>query len=82
MGLYYGLGALGVVLLALYASVAPGATQSTATGLAIAFFIGQAFLVVKLMLRLTFYAGQMALFEAVSAAPSISVPLENTGGTS
>jgi hypothetical protein len=81
MGLYYGLGALGVVLLALYASVAPGATQSTSSGLAIAFFIGQAFLVVKLMLRLTFYAGQMALFEAVSAAPSISVPFENTGGT-
>ncbi len=76
MGLYYGLGALGIVMLALYASMAPGANQSTVSGVAFAFFIGQAFLVVKLMLRLMFYAGQMALYEKISAAPSISVPSE------
>lgn len=72
MGLYYGLGALGLVLLALYASIAPGANQSTAIGVAFAFFIGQAFLVSKLMLRLMFYAAQMALYETVSATPSFS----------
>ena len=81
MGLYYGLGALGIVLLALYSSLAPGATQATASGVALAFFIGQAYLIVKLMLRLMFYAGQMALYEKVSATPSISVPSEVTTGT-
>ncbi len=78
MGLYYGLGALGIAALALYSSVAPGATQATVSGVALAFFLGQAFLIVKLMLRLMFYAGQMALYEKISAAPSISAPSKVT----
>jgi hypothetical protein len=79
MGLYYGLGAVGVLLLALYAWIAPGANQSTVTGVALAFLVGQAFLIVKLMLRLTFYASQMMLYETVSTAPTLSVPATGTG---
>lgn len=73
MGLYYVLVAVGVLLLAIYASIAPGAGQSTPTGILVAFLIGQAFLVVKIMLRLWFYGGQMALYEAFSAPPAETV---------
>jgi hypothetical protein len=69
MGLYYTLIALGAVLLGFYASIAPGANQSTTTGVVGAFLIGQLALVVKLMLRLWFYAGQMSFYEAVKAVP-------------
>lgn len=69
MGLYYVLIALGALLVVFYASVAPGANQSTATAVGWAFLVGQIALVVKLMLRLWFYAGQMALYEAATAVP-------------
>jgi hypothetical protein len=72
VGLYYALIVLGAVLLGFYASIAPGANQSTTTGVVLAFLVGQLALVVKLMLRLWFYAGQMSLYEAVKAAPSDS----------
>jgi hypothetical protein len=61
---------LGALLLGAYASIAPGANQSTMVAVVWAFAIGQLALVAKLVLRLWFYAGQMALFEAVTAAPS------------
>jgi hypothetical protein len=64
--LYYGLGLAGVLLLAAYSAVAPGVGQGSAPTIAIAFLGGQAFLVAKLVLRLTFYAGQISLYEAVS----------------
>jgi hypothetical protein len=73
MGLYYALIVLGAVLLGVYASIAPGANQSTTTAVVLAFLVGQLALVVKLMLRLWFYAGQMSLYEAVKAAP-VKVP--------
>ncbi len=63
--LYYSLGALGVLLLVLYAAVAPGANQATTITVAIAFLVGQAYLIAKLVLRLTFYASQIALYEDV-----------------
>jgi len=66
VGLYFGLGAVGVVMLAIYAWIAPGANQSTFTGVVFAFCVGQAFLISKLMLRLTFYASQMELYGAIS----------------
>ena len=62
--LYYGLGAIALVLLWGYSVVAPGAGQATLPGIAIAFLIGQAYLLVKLVVRLTFYASQMALYES------------------
>ena len=79
MGLYYVLVVLGALLLGLYASMAPGANQSTTAAVVWAFVIGQIALVVKLMLRLWFYAGQMALYEDVTVAP---VEVSTTGASS
>ena len=67
-GLYYGLGILAIGLLGLYSFAAPGAGQSTMTGVVLAFVVGQAYLVAKLMLRLSFYGGQLALYEGVTKA--------------
>lgn len=68
LGFYYALGIVGVLLIGLYAFVAPGAAQSTATGVALAFLVGQAYLVAKLMLRLAFYGGELAIYEDVVRA--------------
>jgi hypothetical protein len=60
--LYLVLACIGIGLLAVYAVVAPGGRQASAAGIAFAFLVGQAFLVAKLCLRLTFYGSQVALF--------------------
>ena len=62
--LYYGLGAVGIALLLLYQSIAPGVSQATTVSVAFAFLVSQAYLVAKLALRLTFYASQMTLYGA------------------
>ena len=64
MSLYYGLGIVGLVMLFMYHTIAPGAGQSTMLGVGAAFVVGQLYLLAKLVLRLTFYSGQMALFDA------------------
>ena len=64
MTLYYGLGIVGLVMLFAYDAIAPGAGQSTMLGVGAAFVVGQLYLLAKLVLRLTFYSGQMALFDA------------------
>jgi hypothetical protein len=74
LGIYYGLGAVGIALLAVYALIAPGATQSTPLPIVLAFLLGQAFLVARLVLRLAFYAAQMAFYDAANRPPG--------GGTS
>ena len=61
--LYYGLGLAGVLMLLIYNFIAPGVGQSSASGVAMAFLIGQAYLVAKLVLRLTFYTSEIALFD-------------------
>jgi len=65
-GLYFGLGLLGVLLLALYAWVAPGAAESTSVGVLVAFAVGQAYLMAKLVLRLSFFGGEMAIYDFVA----------------
>lgn len=62
--LYYGLGVIGIALLFLYSWIAPGVSQATTVSIAFAFLVGQAYLVAKLALRLTFYASQMTLYRA------------------
>ena len=62
--LYYGLGFFGLLLLGAYYVVAPGPGQASVPSVVFAFLVGQAYLVAKLLLRLTFYAGQMALYES------------------
>lgn len=66
MTLYYGLALVSLVLLGLYWLVAPGVGQATVPSLVFAFAVGQAYLVGKLVVRLTFYAGQMSLYESVT----------------
>jgi hypothetical protein len=62
--LYYGLGLFGLVLLGAYWAVAPGVGQASVPSVVFAFLVGQAYLLAKLVLRLTFYAGQLALYES------------------
>ncbi len=62
--LYYGLGASGLVLLLLYHAMAPGVSPSTTTGVFLAFVVGQVFVLLKLVLRLTFFASQLSLYDA------------------
>jgi hypothetical protein len=69
MGLYYSLVAVGVLLMLFYSTIAPGVQQSTTTSVLLAFLVGQGFLVAKLMLRLWFYGGQMALYEILTTMP-------------
>ena len=81
LGFYYSLGIVGVLLLGLYAFVAPGAAQSTVTGVVLAFLIGQAYLVAKLMLRLAFYGGELAIYEDAARAEEHREESEALGGT-
>lgn len=66
LGLYFALLALGALLLGIYAAVAPGTTQSSPVGIALAFLVGQLFLGAKLFVRLTLLGGQTALFQSLS----------------
>jgi hypothetical protein len=61
-GVYYALLAASALTIALYALVAPGAGQTTAVGVVLAFAVGQAFIVVKLVLRLTRLGAQAAVY--------------------
>lgn len=64
VSLYYGIGLVGLALLGAYQVMAPGAGQSTLAPVVVAFLVGQAYLLIKLVLRLTFYASELALFES------------------
>jgi hypothetical protein len=64
LSLYLFLVLVGAGLLAAYRSLAPGAGQATLAGVVLAFLGAQLFLVAKLILRLAFYGGQMALYQA------------------
>lgn len=63
-GLYFVLGVFMLLVLSLYSLIAPGAGQSTSFTIFFAFLGGQVFLVMKLILRLTFFGGQMAFYES------------------
>jgi hypothetical protein len=64
LGIYYGIALVGVILLAIYAMLAPGAGQSTIVGVSLAFLAGQVFLFARLALRLTLLGSQTAFFQA------------------
>lgn len=61
-GLYAGFGLATVLVIFLYALVAPGAGQATWPAVAGAFFIGQAFLMARLVLRVTVLGGALSLY--------------------
>jgi hypothetical protein len=64
LSLYFFLVLVGVGLLAAYRTLAPGVGQATLPSVVLAFLAAQAFLVARLVLRLSFYGGQMALYQA------------------
>ncbi len=68
-GLYITLGIVALLLLGIYSVMAPGAEQASAVGVIAAFIVGQLFLVIKLITRLMFFGGQMALYEATAMTP-------------
>jgi hypothetical protein len=73
-GLYLILGMAALAFLGVYALIAPGANQASAVGVIAAFAIGQIFLVVKLVTRLTFFGGQLALYEAAAGMTAPLLP--------
>jgi hypothetical protein len=64
LGVYAGLGGLAAVAFVLYALIAPGAGQSTFLTIAFAFALSQVYLVLRLGLRLSLLASEVALFRA------------------
>ena len=66
LGLYFGVLALGAVMLAVYAAMAPGTTQAGPFAIGVAFVVGQVFLLAKLFVRLTLLGGQTAMFQSLS----------------
>jgi hypothetical protein len=74
LGLYFTLGLVGLLLLAGYSQIAPGARQATIPGIVLAFILGQLYLILKLVLRLTFTGSQMALFESLHPIAALETP--------
>lgn len=64
IGLYLLLALVALLVIALYAILAPGPGQSTTAGVALALLLGQLFLVARLAVRLTFFGAQMRLYES------------------
>ncbi len=71
---HYGLALAGLVVLALYWAVAPGAGGSTWTTVVLAVLAGQALVVAKLALRVSLYGAELALFRG-SARDILPPPL-------
>jgi len=69
-GLYLVLGIFLALALGLYNLIAPGAGQANGLAIFLAFLLGQIFLAIKLILRLTFFGGQMALYETTAEKPA------------
>jgi hypothetical protein len=74
LGLYFTLAVVGLLLLAGYSQIAPGARQATIPGIVLAFALGQIYLVAKLVLRLTFAGSQLALFESLHPVAALETP--------
>ncbi len=67
-GVYYGVGALSIALITVYAWLSPGAGQATWLTIAAVFVIGQLYLAARLVLRLGLLGSQMSLFRALRGA--------------
>lgn len=62
LGLYLLVALVSGLVLALYAWIAPGATQSSWATVILAFLLGQAYLLVRLLMQLSLLGGQLALY--------------------
>ncbi|MDZ7361996.1 MAG: hypothetical protein ONB46_14910 [candidate division KSB1 bacterium] len=74
-GLYLLLGMALAFLLGIYALPAPGAGQASSLAVILALLAGQIFLATKLIARLAFFGGQMALYETVKGIKSAPQPV-------
>ncbi len=63
-GVYLGFGLVATALLVLYASLAPGAGPASFPGIVFALLLGQAYLGLRLFLRLGLLGGQLSLYRA------------------
>ncbi|MBI2822467.1 MAG: hypothetical protein HYX74_09605, partial [Acidobacteria bacterium] len=68
-GLYGAAGLLGILVVATYAVVAPGANQSTVTTVVAAFLAGQLYLLARIWVKLVFLGSQTALMASFHPAP-------------
>ncbi len=73
-GLYLILGAVLALFFGIYVLIAPGAGQASGLMVILAFLAGQIFLAIKLIARLTFFGGQMALYETVRGIKTAPTP--------
>lgn len=64
-GLYAGIALMWVVILALYAAVAPGPAQSGWVTVILAFLVGQLMVILRLGLRVSLLGGETALYRSV-----------------
>jgi len=62
LGQYYGVLVISAALLGAYYWLAPGTGQSTSTAVVLVFLFGQAYLIIKLVMRLSLLGGQLELF--------------------
>ncbi len=65
-GIYYGVGLISLLLLGIYGLIAPGAGPSTIVGVVLAFFVGQAFLLARVAVRLTLLGSQIDFYRTMS----------------
>jgi hypothetical protein len=65
-GLYLSLGVITLLFLGIYSLIAPGAGQASVFTVMLAFLVGQLYLIIKLITRLTFFGSQMALYESMT----------------
>ncbi len=75
-GLYLLVTLLGLILMLLYAAAAPGASDSTWTGVLLALLLGQIYIAARIGVRLVFFASQMQLCRSLIAAPEPAPPIE------
>jgi hypothetical protein len=64
VGLYLALALIALAVVGAYALLAPGSGQSSVFGIALAFLLGQLYLIARLATRLAFFAAQMRLYES------------------
>ena len=78
LGLCFAWLVVGTFALAVYIFLAPGAGVSTPATVAIAFAIGQAFLMSRLLMRLSLLAGQTELYKVHSTPTETPASLQST----
>jgi hypothetical protein len=80
LGLYYAIGLITFALVAAYTATAPGATQSSTLGIAVAFLFGQFYLVLRLFLRVSLLGAQMSLYQGLSGTTAPVASPANAAG--